>query len=221
MSGAWTVEHRAGSAGELHGRPLGPSVTRAVTLFDVTAPAIVLGSTQPDADVDASAAAESGSDVVRRRSGGGAVLLMPGQTLWIDVDLPRGDARWDDDVGRAFHWLGRAWVAALDEVGVDGAVHTGGLVATAWSRIVCFGGLGPGEVTVDGRKLVGISQRRTRDGARFQCVVHRTWDPAPLVRMLALDEGQRSLAVDALADAATGLDLDGELVVDSLIRNLP
>jgi lipoate-protein ligase A len=50
------------------------------------------------------------------------------------------------------------------------------MVRTEWSELVCFAGLGPGEVTVGGRKVVGISQRRTRDAARFQCVAYETWD---------------------------------------------
>ena len=45
--------------------------------------------------------------------------------------------------------------------------------------------LRPGEVVApDGAKLVGISQRRTRVAARFQCAVHRRWDPARLVDAL-------------------------------------
>lgn len=113
--------------------------------------------------------------------------VVPGDPLWVDVVVPRDDPRWEDDVGRAFWWLGEAWVAALDEVGVSGGeVHRGGLVATSWSRHVCFAGLGPGEVTVDGGKAVGMAQRRTRHGALFQCAVHRTWDPAPVVECLGL-----------------------------------
>ena len=59
------------------------------------------------------------------------------------------------------------------------------MVRTEWSSLVCFAGRGPGEVFVDARKAVGISQRRTRDGARFQCAIHRRWDPATLVGLLA------------------------------------
>ena len=63
----------------------------------------------------------------------------------------------------------------------DAVVHRGGLVATPWSRQVCFAGLGPGEVTVAGRKVVGVAQRRTRHGARFQVAALLRWDPAALV----------------------------------------
>jgi lipoate-protein ligase A len=76
-------------------------------------------------------------------------------------------------------------------------------------------------VVVDGRKVVGISQRRTRAGARFQCVVHRHWDPSALLELLALDDSQRDEARLELATVGAGLDVDHALVIDGLVRHLP
>jgi hypothetical protein len=138
------------------------------------------------------------------------VLLTPGEVLWVDVVVAPSDPLWDADVVRAVDWLGDAWAAA-----VGGVAHHGPLVSTSWSRLVCFAGLGPGEVTVGGRKVVGISQRRTRRGARFQCAVLGRWDPDGLVGLLAPprpDAGE-------LDDAATGVPLDG--VADGFVAGLP
>jgi lipoate-protein ligase A len=145
----------------------------------------------------------TGIDVARRRSGGGAVFVEPGGTLWVDVVLPRGDPLWDDDVGRAAHWLGDAWAAAIGDRAV---VHRGAMVRGPLSDLVCFAGLGPGEVTVDGHKVVGISQRRTRDAARFQCVAYERWDPQPLRDALHLDVDLEAVGggvgrLSAVADA--------------------
>ena len=86
-------------------------------------------------------------ELVRRRSGGGAVLLVPGEVVWVDVIVPAGDPLWDDDVGRATHWLGATWARALAACGLpDATVHRGPMVRTPWSSLVCFSGLGPGEV---------------------------------------------------------------------------
>jgi lipoate-protein ligase A len=126
-----------------------------------------------------------GVEVVRRTSGGGAVLVGPGHGLWVDLVIPKGDALWDEDVGRATWWLGDAWARALAELGVDGVeVHRGAMVRTAWSARVCFAGLGPGEVTAGGRKLVGVAQRREQRGALFQCAVAERWTTDLLVALL-------------------------------------
>jgi lipoate-protein ligase A len=217
--------HRAtGSAAAFHARPLEGDVQPAVHVWEVDRPALVLGSTQPDSDVDRAACREAGVEVVRRRSGGGAVLLEPGGAVWIDVELPRGHPRWDDDVGRSVWWLGERWAAALAELGVAGpTVHRGAMVTNRWSRSVCFAGLGPGEVTagVGGPKVVGVAQRRTRAGARFQCAVPLRWEPGRIARLLVLPRGTASGTLIAdLADAVRPVAVPAPTVVDAFLQQL-
>lgn len=149
-------------------------------------PALVVGSAQSMDGIDVSYCSAHGVDVARRRSGGGAVFVHPDSTLWIDVVVPRGDQLWLDDVGRSMIWLGEAWVGALVEWGVsDLEVHRGALARNDWSSLICFAAVGTGEVVdAHGHKVVGISQRRTRDAARFQCVVNFAWDVDQLAAMM-------------------------------------
>lgn len=206
------MSRRSGPAASLHGRDIGWS-TRSLTWCEATRPAVVLGSTQA---LDAVAPGGAGLDVVRRRSGGGAVLVEPGRLLWADVVVPVGDDLWSPDVGRATWWVGEAWAGALASLGVAGAtVHRGGLVRSRWSSTVCFAGLGPGEVTVEGRKVVGISQRRTRAGALFQCAVVLAWDPGPLLAALALAPADREDAAGVLAGTVVALDGHGAAEVEA------
>lgn len=185
-SGPWAVHRRSGSARELH-EPTPPERHEpSVVVCGVRDPAFVLGSTQGDEVVDRAAADARGIDIVRRRSGGGAVLLVPGDHVWIDVWLPRRDPRWSDDVVRAAEWLGDVWCETARRWGrADLEVHQGNATTGGLSSLVCFAGRGPGEVFDAGRKLVGVSQRRTRDWARFQCVVHRRWDAATTFALLS------------------------------------
>lgn len=182
------------------------AIGREVWHLEATAPALVLGSAQDPEVADPDALRRTGAAMARRRSGGGAVLVVPGSLLWIDVVVPRGDPRWEDDVGRAFLWLGQAWVEALDGLGVDADVYDGAHRAGRWGSLVCFGGRGTGEVLVDGRKLVGISQRRTRAGSRFQCAVLRWWRPDAVLDVLRLDPPVRARGATELADVAVGLE---------------
>ncbi len=194
----------------------------SVWVVEADAQCVVLGSTQPQGTVDADRAESAGVQIVRRRSGGGAVLVEPGGLVWVDVLVPAPDPLWEADVGRAFAWLGRAWAAALGDVGVPGAEACDGpLRQTPWSRDVCFAGLGPGEVTVAGAKVVGICQRRARAGALFQCAALLQWEPARLLDVLDVSDHDRGRGRLELADAARGLDVDPAALVDALVGRLP
>ena len=155
----WVVEHHVGTAGELHHLDVAPR--RTVMVLEVIRPALVLGSTQSDSIVDRRALAAAGIDLARRRSGGGAVLLVPGEHVWIDVVLPVDDPLWVDDVESSSWWLGEAWSlavgapAGVGPVGGPVEVHRGGVTDRELGRLVCFAATGPGEVGVAGRKLVG------------------------------------------------------------------
>ncbi|WP_426572582.1 lipoyl protein ligase domain-containing protein [Aquihabitans sp. McL0605] len=203
----WPVEHHdVGSAAAFHQLEVPDPPAPVLWWFDVAWPALVLGSTQRDEIVDHEAAAAAGVEVARRRSGGGAVHLVPGAVTWIDVVLPVTDPRWTADVGRSFDWLGQAWSRVVAELGFpDATAYEGPLLRRPWSELVCFAGLGPGEVTVGERKVVGISQRRTRAAARYQCALLHRWDPAALVGLLALDDIDRKIAIRELEPLAMGV----------------
>lgn len=182
-----------GSATEYHHLELPDEDDLVVRRYVIARPAVVLGSTQPETDLDPRACERMGLEVARRRSGGGAVLLLPGEHLWVDVYVPREHWLWDEDLTRSFRWLGRQWCEVLEAElsppkGCRSSfeVHDGRLMASRWSAKVCFAGLGPGEVhDGEGSKVVGISQRRTRDWSRFQCVVSLAWRGDAWVELLA------------------------------------
>lgn len=170
----WTAARLRGSAATLHQFTPPARAERTLRVLDVDSAAIVIGSSQAVDDVDPRSAVGHGVEIVRRRSGGGAVLLVPGRHEWIDFWLPAGDPLWSDDVVAAAEWLGEAFAAALGDAGLGGlSVYCGPASDDALSRTVCFLGSGPGEVFCGGRKIVGVAQRRTRDWIRFQTIMHR------------------------------------------------
>ncbi len=206
MTAAWDVSEEHGSAAELHDERLPVPDHRLIRVASTDGPAVVLGSTQVASHLDLELAGSLGVEVARRRSGGGAVLLWPGHQVWLDVGLPRSDPLWEDDVGRSGRWLAEAVAAGLVELGAAGAVpHRGPIERTAWSHQVCFAGRAPGEVVAGERKVVGTSQRRTREGAVFQVAIALVWAPAILLDVLQLPEA----ASASVAAAGVGL---GELV---------
>jgi lipoate-protein ligase A len=223
----WRIERQRGSARHL----LDSSLTlvgaeggggRQLRVLQVDRPAVVIGSGQPLTDVDMDAARDAGVEVVRRRSGGGAVLLDPDGVIWVDAIIPSGDPLWDADIRRATWWIGDAWAAAIEKVGAGPAqVWRGGMRATAWSGVVCFGGLGPGEVCRGPQKVVGVAQRRTRSAALFQTAALLSWDPARLLGLLRVDAAARDQGAVDLLPLAVGVGPErAEALVEALVEGL-
>lgn len=177
-----------GTAQSHHSRDLADPSGPTLWWFECPSTAVVLGSTQSETILDSEACRRHGIEVARRRSGGGLVIVGPGRVAWLDVMIPRGHRLWDDDLSRSGIWLAQAWIRGLERLGVtDMSLHEGPLTRTAWSGLVCFDGRGPGEVFLHDSKLVGVSQRRTHDWARFQCALSLRWDPEILGDVVRLD----------------------------------
>lgn len=144
----------------------------------VTPPALVLGSAQPETD------AATVIDVVKRGTGGGAVLCDAG-TLLIDLAVPAGHRLAPEDVTDAYRPLGETIQAALAGLGVDCRTVTVEEARTmdearkAAARRACWAGLSPYELVLgDGRKLVGLAQRRRRGAVLHQIAIPVTTRPA-------------------------------------------
>ena len=178
-AGSWPVEFAEGTAQEL--QDLDTGARRSIRVNRVVRPAIVLGSRQDSSRL--SREGLTGIDLATRRTGGAAMWLEPGAQVWIDLVVTRGEQFHREDVGEASRLAGRLWSAVL---GAPTRVWSGGMSAPRAQELACFAGVGPGEVVVGRRKLVGISQRRTARCSRIQCVAYLRWEPAGLLRALGL-----------------------------------
>ncbi|MEO6124624.1 MAG: hypothetical protein ABIR32_13045 [Ilumatobacteraceae bacterium] len=236
----WNVHHSRGDAAEFHGRQIPDDLEPSVWWFEVDRPAIVLGSAQPLEHLDLVACERARVEVVRRRSGGGAVLVAPGDVVWVDVLIPTTHHQWTNDVTSSAWWLGEVWRRTLVDLGVaHGEVHVGSMVTTPWSSRVCFAGIGGGEVvtkevvtmevvtkaagastaatsTAATSKIVGISQRRTRAAARFQCALYRHWRPIETSALFAKPIPPSS----ELDNAVTTVDADDASIELAFLNQL-
>ena len=212
MTRGWCLEWPSGSVAERHA--VEPEFTsRRVLVHEIDRPTMVLGSSQRNLSI------VEDIDVVQRRSGGGAVLLRPEEVLWLDVLLPRGDPLWDDDLSRATLWLGEVWCATIRDFGIGAEVFRDSMSRNRWSDSVCFAGRAPGEILVDGRKVVGISQRRNQTGARFQCGVLLRWAAEDMVRFLDLRPAGEAL--EDLKASACSLPIGQKELQAGFFCNLP
>lgn len=214
----WRVSRHVGSAAALHGRR--PVEGREVVLCRVTRAAVVLGSTEPEGDLDLAVCAADGLEVARRPSGGASVLVVPGEQAWIEVRVPRGDPWWEEDVGRAFHVVGEVWQEALRRCGIAAEVYRGPLRSTAWSSRACFCGVGPGEVLVGRAKVVGLSQRRDRSGASFHGAAPLAPNADRLAAAHELPPADRRRLATALSENTLPLDLEVDRLEGAFLEAL-
>ncbi|RMH70979.1 MAG: lipoate--protein ligase family protein [Actinomyces sp.] len=226
-AGGWVVDTRRGAVEELHHLPDPDVAVRTVRILWPADTAIVLGSSQDPGVL----VPDPPAPVVRRRSGGGLVLVEAGAVTWVDLLVPRHDPLWDDDVVRAAAWVGEVWRDALaaahrwSPVGSGpppGAlrVHAGRLEPGPFGQLVCFAGIGPGEVVRDGRKLVGVSQRRDRHWIRVQTLVHHRFDAGAVADLVDLDTDRRRHLTAALGDGVGVVESDPEHLVAALLARL-
>jgi lipoate-protein ligase A len=112
-------------------------------------------------------------------------------------------------------WLGICFVEALSPW-VQANVYRDPFSTGIDGRVVCFASSSPGEVFVGANKLVGISQRRGRDGARFQCVLYRHWQPAEWSSVFSSAEVRSRVADIPVAT----LDIPALTIVNALSERL-
>lgn len=125
--------------------------------------ALTLGRGQPYADADPAALARAGFDLLRRMTGGTAVLNR--EELTYAVAVRRDDPHLPDAIAESYRPISDGLLAALQRLDVHGvSAGTGESVGARRRSPVCFEVPSAYEITVAGRKLVGSSQMRIRGG---------------------------------------------------------
>src|SRR5437762_7640779 len=110
-------------------------------------------------------------DLVRRWTGGG--IVFHGNDLTYSIVIPASDPVFDESSIAIYEKIHRALAGALNGVGeravVAGGVDPGGIAlrkhaAVSASGYDCFANPVRADVMMDGRKVAGAAQRRTRRG---------------------------------------------------------
>lgn len=136
---------------------------RPATLrFYAWAPACIsLGLGQPDDLLDAAAVAAAGLDVVRRPTGGQA--LLHADEITYSVVASQLDPVVGGTLMQTYHAITEAFLFGLRRVGVDGEGAPCEPRPAAGLTPVCFASASAEEVLVGGRKLVASAQWRSRN----------------------------------------------------------
>jgi len=125
-------------------------------------PCLSLGRSQPLADADLVACAEAGVDVVRRLTGGRAILHT--DELTYSVNLLQDDPRATGDVVDSYRRLSEGLLAGLDNLDAGARQASRQKQPDGGPSPVCFETPSAYEIVIGERKLVGSAQWRSRGG---------------------------------------------------------
>ena len=179
-------------AGELLERTIGDGIPRASWSLP-TDTAIVLGSAQ---QLELELPPEF--PLARRGTGGGAVICDP-HYLMLDIALPRRHALVIEDVAESYRWLAEWLLLELASPTLRAVtpleIRDLPQERRIAGRLACFAGIGPYElVTTDGRKLVGLAQRRRVGGVLFQAAAYVNRPSVDIAGLLHAPELSGALA---------------------------
>ena len=167
-------------------------------------PCLSLGRSQPLADVDRAACRAAGVDLVRRPTGGRAILHT--DELTYSVALLQSDPRAEGGVLESYRRLSEGLLVGLRTLGVDADQATGHRGGAPRQAPVCFEVPSAYEIVVAGRKLVGSAQWRGRRGVLQHGSLPLRGDLGRIVDYLAFGDAEREQQRRAVRERATTLE---------------
>lgn len=169
-----------------------------------------LGYAQPVADVDRERLAANGWELVRRPTGGRAILHV--DELTYSVSGPQTEPRLAGSVLESYRTLSSALLLALQRLGIavealpKAAPLTGPGAASAQNP-VCFEAPSNYEITFAGKKLVGSAQARRKEGVLQHGSLPLVGDLRRITQALVFpDHDARQKAADRLLERAITLE---------------
>jgi lipoate-protein ligase A len=187
-------------------------------------PCLSLGYAQPYADVDLPRLQGRGWDVVRRPTGGRAILHT--DELTYSVTAPLHEPVMSGSLLESYNRLAAALMHAMQSLGLG--VEMKEAVpgpSTNSSGPVCFEVPSAYEITVGGKKLIGSAQARRREGVLQHGSLPLTGDLTRITQALSFpDEAARQRAAERLltraitVESALGRSIGWETAAQAFVR---
>jgi len=181
--------------------------------------AVSLGRHQSVADVDEAKIAERGYDLVRRTTGGRAILHT--DELTYSVTAPAADPRMAGGVMDAYLLMSNGLLAGLSGIGLAAEKAAGDVRAGRDVSAACFEVPSAYEITASGRKLMGSAQSRRKGYVLQHGSLPLTGEITRLVDVLALPQNEAEALRVHLAERACTLAQALDVSDDSPLLDFP
>ena len=168
-------------------------------------PCLSLGHAQPFADVDVQRLNERGWDVVRRPTGGRAILHT--DELTYSVIAPTDEPRVAGSILESYNRLAGALLQAVKSLGLPVEIQEDASASHETPNPVCFEVPSAYEITVHGKKLIGSAQARRKEGVLQHGSLPLIGNLARITEALIfVDESARQDAAGRLLARATTVE---------------
>jgi len=164
-----------------------------------------LGYAQPFADVDVSRLEERGWEVVRRATGGRAILHT--DELTYSVIAPSNEPSVEGSVLESYNRIAQALLRTVKSLEIPVEVKEGKPNETETINPICFEVPSTYEITVHGKKLIGSAQARRKEGVLQHGSLPLTGDITRICQALVFEnESFREEAAKLLFERATTVE---------------
>jgi len=161
-----------------------------------------LGHAQPFADVDLRRLNQHGWEVVRRVTGGRAILHT--NELTYSVVAPSSEPRVEGGVLESYNRLAQALLLAVKRLEIPVEMKEWKTPENVMPNPVCFEVPSTYEITVNGKKLIGSAQARKKEGVLQHGSLPLTGDLTRICQALVFEnEEARDAAATRLLERAT------------------
>ena len=182
-----------------------------------------LGHAQPFADVDTTRLKERGWEVVRRATGGRAILHT--DELTYSVIAPNDEPSVAGSVLESYNRLAQALLLGVKNLDLPVEMKEGKANSNSTPNPVCFEVPSAYEITVDGKKLIGSAQARKKEGVLQHGSLPLTGDLTRICQALFFESesaraeaSKRLLARAATVESALGREISWETAAQAFIH---
>lgn len=181
-------------------------------LYDWSPACLSLGYAQSFRDVDVLRLESLGWDVVRRMTGGRAILHV--DELTYSVTAPPDEPRVQGSVLESYQRLAQALMLALHKLELPVEMEMNAPPANATKGPVCFEVPSAYEIVIGGKKLVGSAQARKRMGVLQHGTLPLHGDLTRITQVLTFadDAARLEAAHTLLARATTAQTVTGRII---------
>ncbi len=192
-------------------------------LYAWNPPCLSLGHAQPFSDVDVNRLKERGWEVVRRATGGRAILHT--DELTYSVIAPNDEPLVAGTVLESYNRFAQALLTAVKNIELPVELKEGKANENAMPNPVCFEVPSTYEITVGGKKLIGSAQARKKEGVLQHGSLPLIGDLTRICEVLAFenesaraDASKRLLARATTVASALGRAVSWEMAAQAFIR---